>query len=325
MNFRNFILSTFLLMLLVGCTSPVSPAMNKNTIETTEDWIKFVSSSANIEEIDSVLVSMEIEQIIKIKEDLVNDVSNLKEYDERAKEKCRALMYITILPIGHQTAQMIKKQSYSGFAMSESEYDMFLHRVDDKLASKKVIDVLGKQEANDILYTWEQWQVNSLGLKSKRQADAEEKEQKIIIAEDFYVFASKITEPSRWFEIDDVIQCMSTDKYINLIDNYADYLVHSTVDVKSKAKVYAFLLSGLYWYIPENKDYFISLQTDKLNDYSNFGLAKGVIEECLGEDWIEGIPHEYNKAIIENAKLYKGVELPLEKALEYVSGNNPAK
>lgn len=151
----------------------------------------------------------------------------------------------------------------------------------------------------------------------KRQEKAEAIERRIITPEDFFNFASRTSDTSSWSDIDDVIQCMNTDKFINLIENYSEFLLHSSKTEVSKAKVYAMLLSALPLYIPENKDYYGKMQVDKLEDSPYFRLSYMAIGWSLGDDGFSNVQREYVRAIKDNGKLYKGQIISLENVSEY--------
>ena len=147
----------------------------------------------------------------------------------------------------------------------------------------------------------------------KRQEKAEAIERRIITPEDFYVFASRTSDTSSWSDIDDVIQCMSADKFVNLVDKYLNYLVHfSTTDDVTRAKVYAFLLSALPMYIPDDKEQYKRLKVDVLGNSSFINLSGLTLRLTIGEDGFSNVQREYVRAINDNGKLYKGQIIPKE-------------
>lgn len=151
----------------------------------------------------------------------------------------------------------------------------------------------------------------------KRLEKAEVIERGIITPEDFFVFASRTSDTSSWSDIDDVIQCMNADKFVNLVDKYVNYLVHfSTTDV-SRAKVYAIMLSALPMYIPDDKEQYKRLQVDVLGNSPYFNLTDMILGWSIGKDGFENVQHEYVRAIKDNGKLYKGQIIPLEEVAEY--------
>lgn len=151
----------------------------------------------------------------------------------------------------------------------------------------------------------------------KRQEKAETIERRIITPEDFYVFASRTSDTSSWSDIDDVIQCMNADKFVNLVDKYANYLVHFSTNDVSRAKVYAILLSALPMYIPEDKEQYKKLQLDVLGNSPYFNLSDMMLGWSIGKDGFSNVQREYVRAIMDNGKLYKGQIIPLEKVTEY--------
>lgn len=151
----------------------------------------------------------------------------------------------------------------------------------------------------------------------KRLEKAETIERRIITPEDFYVFASRTSDTSSWSDIDDVIQCMSAEKFVNLVDKYVNYMVHfSTTDV-SRAKVYAILLSALPMYIPDDKEQYKSLQVEVLGNSPYFNLTDMILGWSLGKDGFNNVQHEYVCSIKDNGKLYNGQIIPLEELTEY--------
>lgn len=151
----------------------------------------------------------------------------------------------------------------------------------------------------------------------KRQEKAETIERRIITPEDFYVFASRTSDTSSWSDIDDVIQCMSAEKFVNLVDKYVNYLVHfSTTDV-SRAKVYAIMLSALPTYIPDDKEQYKRLQVDVLGNSPYFNLTDMILGWSIGKDGFENVQREYVRSLKDNGKLYKGQIIPLEELTKH--------
>lgn len=147
----------------------------------------------------------------------------------------------------------------------------------------------------------------------KRQEKAEAIERRIITPEDFYVFASRTSDTASWSDIDDVIQCMSADKFVNLVDKYVNYLVNFSKTDVTRAKVYAILLSALPMYIPDDKEQYKRLQVDILNNSPYFNLTHMILGLSLGKDGFDNVQYEYVRAIKDNGKLYNGQIIPLEK------------
>lgn len=151
----------------------------------------------------------------------------------------------------------------------------------------------------------------------KRQERAEAIERRIITPEDFYVFASQASDTSSCSDIDDVIQCMSAEKFVNLVDKYVNYLVHFPTTDASRAKVYAIMLSALPMYISDDKEQYKKLQVDVLGNSPFFNLTNMILGWSIGNDGFENVQHEYVRAIKDNGKLYKGKIIPLENLSEY--------
>lgn len=149
MSLKKIVIPIIFLLLTVGCSSPVK----KYNIVTTDDWINHVSAAANIEEIDKGLTSMTPNQIIHIGEELSKMVFHLNVNDPQAKAKCRALIYILILPTSHQA---VYNKRHSGFSFSELEYNR-LQKVFDNSPRELSMMILGSDEVNEIFGEWEDW------------------------------------------------------------------------------------------------------------------------------------------------------------------------
>ncbi len=126
----------------------------QKTISTTEDWINFVSATDDIEKINGVLTSMKPSRIIQMTKELSEMVSNSNTNEPQARAKCRALIYILIIPGPHQVLK--ERDKYTGFCFSDSEYDEF-NRIFDDAPRRKALSVLGNKEANKIFDSFEEW------------------------------------------------------------------------------------------------------------------------------------------------------------------------
>lgn len=94
MNIKRIVLTTVLTIMVIGCGS-------KYNIATTEDWIDFVSSTNDVEEIDKAFCSMSPSLINNTYAELLKSVYRLSSNDVHARATCRALNYMGELTAGH--------------------------------------------------------------------------------------------------------------------------------------------------------------------------------------------------------------------------------
>ena len=128
-------------------------------IQTTEDWINFVSSAANVEEIDKGYSSMSKNQIFNMAEELMAIVRQTNRKDVNAKAICRAFTYFWLLPTVH-TEETHNKNSKLVFSESEGKKLISIFTSDNGLTMQWAGAILD-DEGDEIALSLGQY-INSL-------------------------------------------------------------------------------------------------------------------------------------------------------------------
>lgn len=147
----------------------------------------------------------------------------------------------------------------------------------------------------------------------ERQEKAEAIERKIFTADDFYNFA--VNTPN-WYEIDDVIQCMSEEKVKRIYSEYAFLIRYHNFNAGATCtKMFHLLASSiLYFYISYDSDFDRWRYCDNMGDKTGSNLLLFVLANIGGDEACKEITHEFFDDMKVHGKLYKNTIIPVSEA-----------